>query len=169
MKENTPYWPMTPKELSQIGEELYGKWGWKRKLASALEKNENTIGRWTSGKSPIEPSEAMAIRSLRDSFQMQKSKDFVKGQLRALASLSFPEELSFKPSRITFGISDNYRDLLLLMLPTSVWCSKYKGKIEITGSVENGIEAYFTSPMHFDILLKEVNDFQGLSAIINLP
>lgn len=55
---------MTPEDLIGIGERLYGRWGWQKRLAEDLGGNENTIRRWKTGHSPIGPDVAARIRRL---------------------------------------------------------------------------------------------------------
>jgi hypothetical protein len=55
---------MTPAELRDIGEELYGPL-WQSKLARAMPVSTRTIRYWLSGKRKIRPVIAARIRSLR--------------------------------------------------------------------------------------------------------
>lgn len=50
---------MTPAQLREAGERLYGAWGWQTKLAKALGVNGSTVRRWVSGAVPVPgPAEA---------------------------------------------------------------------------------------------------------------
>ena len=44
---------MTPDQLRDIGEELYGRWGWQTRMAEALRVDGSTVRRWLSGASAI--------------------------------------------------------------------------------------------------------------------
>lgn len=55
---------MTPAEFKEIGQRLYGKRGWQRKISQALEVEESTVSRWASGSNPISKLAERAIRSL---------------------------------------------------------------------------------------------------------
>lgn len=44
---------MTPDELKEIGEQLYGSWGWQSKIANALKVDGSTVRRWISGATAI--------------------------------------------------------------------------------------------------------------------
>ncbi|MCB1591536.1 MAG: hypothetical protein KDI90_03695 [Alphaproteobacteria bacterium] len=52
---------MTPDELREAGERLYGTWGWQTKLAHELQVDGSTVRRWLSGKVPIPGMAAVAI------------------------------------------------------------------------------------------------------------
>lgn len=52
---------MTPEELREAGERLYGTWGWQTKLAKELHVDGSTVRRWLSGKVPIPGLAAVAI------------------------------------------------------------------------------------------------------------
>ncbi len=54
---------MTPAELRQIGEKLYGP-RWQTKLARALPVSIRTVRYWLSGKRRIRPVIAERIRGL---------------------------------------------------------------------------------------------------------
>jgi len=41
---------MTQEQLREIGERLYGNWGWQTKMAEALKVDSSTVRRWLSGK-----------------------------------------------------------------------------------------------------------------------
>lgn len=55
---------MTPEELREAGERLYGTWGWQTKLAHELHVDGSTVRRWLSGKVPIPGLAAVAINLL---------------------------------------------------------------------------------------------------------
>ena len=55
---------MTPEELREAGERLYGTWGWQTKLAKELHVDGSTVRRWLSGKVPIPGLAAVAINLL---------------------------------------------------------------------------------------------------------
>lgn len=44
---------MTPEQLREIGEQLYGNWGWQTRIAEALRVDGSTVRRWLSGKVTI--------------------------------------------------------------------------------------------------------------------
>lgn len=44
---------MTPEQLREIGERLYGSWGWQTKMADVLQVDSSTVRRWLSGKVAI--------------------------------------------------------------------------------------------------------------------
>ncbi|MGB3215299.1 MAG: transcriptional regulator [Alphaproteobacteria bacterium] len=52
---------MTPEELREAGERLYGAWGWQTKLAKELHVDGSTVRRWLSGKVPIPGLASVAI------------------------------------------------------------------------------------------------------------
>jgi plasmid maintenance system antidote protein VapI len=56
---------MTPAELREIGERLYGP-RWQTMLARALPVSPRSVRYWLSGKRPIRPAIAGRIRSLSD-------------------------------------------------------------------------------------------------------
>ena len=53
MKNLAPGRQLTPKDLAEIGEQLFGRWGWQTRLAEALEVDGSTVRRWVSGAVPI--------------------------------------------------------------------------------------------------------------------
>jgi len=55
---------MTPDELAEIGERLYGK-RWQTALARRIKVDARTVRRWLAGKRKIRPQVAEHIRSLR--------------------------------------------------------------------------------------------------------
>ena len=44
---------MTPEQLRDVGERLYGNWGWQTKMAEVLKVDASTVRRWLSGKVAI--------------------------------------------------------------------------------------------------------------------
>jgi plasmid maintenance system antidote protein VapI len=54
---------VTPAELRDIGEKLYGK-RWQTKLATKIKVDPRTIRRWLSGDRKISPLVADYLRSL---------------------------------------------------------------------------------------------------------
>ncbi len=54
---------MTPAELREIGESLYGK-RWQTKLAKTLPVTPRSVRYWLSGKHQIKPVIAERIKSL---------------------------------------------------------------------------------------------------------
>lgn len=55
--------PMTPAELREIGERLFGP-SWQSSLARALPVNPRTVRRWLNGNRSIRPVLANRIRQL---------------------------------------------------------------------------------------------------------
>ncbi len=55
---------MTPDELRQIGEELFGAWGWQTKIAKALRVDGSTVRRWISGATTIPGPAEVALELL---------------------------------------------------------------------------------------------------------
>jgi hypothetical protein len=55
---------MTPTELREIGEALYGK-HWQTKLAVRIKVDPRTVRRWIAGKRKISPLVADYIRTLK--------------------------------------------------------------------------------------------------------
>ena len=53
---------MTPKELTRIGELLYGYWGWRTRMAEALGVDVSTVRRWLTGEAPVPGPAAAALR-----------------------------------------------------------------------------------------------------------
>ena len=55
---------MTPEQLRDIGEELYGNWGWQTRMAEALRVDSSTVRRWLSGKVAIPGPVEVALELL---------------------------------------------------------------------------------------------------------
>lgn len=53
---------MKPKELAEIGVELYGERGWQTRMAEALGVDGSTVRRWVSGAVPVPTTAAAALR-----------------------------------------------------------------------------------------------------------
>lgn len=55
---------MTPEQLREIGEQLYGNWGWQTRMAEALRVDGSTVRRWLSGKVAIPGPALVALELL---------------------------------------------------------------------------------------------------------
>ena len=55
---------MTPQQLKEIGEHLYGTWGWQTKMAETLRVDSSTVRRWLSGKVVIPGPVEVALELL---------------------------------------------------------------------------------------------------------
>ncbi len=55
---------MTPEQLREIGERLYGNWGWQTKMAEVLRVDSSTVRRWLSGKVAIPGPAEVALELL---------------------------------------------------------------------------------------------------------
>jgi hypothetical protein len=67
---------MTPNELRQIGEQLFGSWGWQTKLAKALRVDGSTVRRWISGTTAIPgPAEVALEMLLKENEKNKKSEE----------------------------------------------------------------------------------------------
>ncbi len=55
---------MTPNELREIGEQLFGKWGWQTKLAYTLRIDGSTMRRWIAGNTTIPGPAEVALELL---------------------------------------------------------------------------------------------------------
>lgn len=65
---------MTPDQLREIGEELFGSWGWQTKIAKALRVDGSTVRRWISGASTIPgPAEVALELMLQHHKPLKKS------------------------------------------------------------------------------------------------
>jgi hypothetical protein len=58
---------MTPQELRDIGEKLYGDWGWQTRMAETLKVDSSTVRRWLSGKvvipGPVEVALGLLLKT----------------------------------------------------------------------------------------------------------
>jgi hypothetical protein len=67
---------MTPDQLRDIGEKLFGAWGWQTRIAEALRVDGSTVRRWISGASAIPgPAEVALELMLRHHEPAKKSKN----------------------------------------------------------------------------------------------
>ena len=55
---------MTPEQLRDSGERLYGNWGWQTRMAEALKVDSSTVRRWLSGKVAIPGPVEVALELL---------------------------------------------------------------------------------------------------------
>ncbi len=55
---------MTPDQLREAGEALYGRWGWQTRLARRLKVDGSTVRRWLSGAVAIPGPAGVAIELL---------------------------------------------------------------------------------------------------------
>jgi hypothetical protein len=55
---------MTPEQLRDIGERLYGNWGWQTRMAETLKVDGSTVRRWLSGKVVIPGPAEVALTLL---------------------------------------------------------------------------------------------------------
>ena len=55
---------MTPEQLRDVGEQLYGNWGWQTKMAEILRVDSSTVRRWLSGKVAIPGPVEVALELL---------------------------------------------------------------------------------------------------------
>lgn len=75
MKNLGPGRQLTPKDLAEIGEQLFGPWGWQTRLAESLEVDGSTVRRWVSGAvaipNPVKHALALMLenRTLRETLQ----------------------------------------------------------------------------------------------------
>jgi hypothetical protein len=53
---------LTPDDLREIGEALFGPWGWQTRLAEVLEVDGSTVRRWVSGAVSIPQPVKVALR-----------------------------------------------------------------------------------------------------------
>ena len=54
---------MTTDELVEIGNAIFG-WGWQRKIAHILDRNERTVRRWRTGELRVPDEDAARLRAL---------------------------------------------------------------------------------------------------------
>lgn len=67
---------MTPNKLRQIGEQLFGSWGWQTKLAKALRVDGSTVRRWISGTTAIPgPAEVALELLLKEQEKTKQSEE----------------------------------------------------------------------------------------------
>lgn len=57
---------MTPERLREVGQALFGQWGWQTKMAQALGKKPRTVRRWVAGNTPVPESAAITLTLLSD-------------------------------------------------------------------------------------------------------
>ena len=75
IKNLAPGRQLSPKDLAEIGELLFGRWGWQTRLAEALEVDGSTVRRWVSGAvaipHPVKHALALMLenRALRETLQ----------------------------------------------------------------------------------------------------
>ena len=55
---------MTPEELRDAGETLYGNWGWQTRMAETLKVDSSTVRRWLSGRVAIPGPAEVALELL---------------------------------------------------------------------------------------------------------
>lgn len=55
---------MTPEQLRNVGELLYGNWGWQTRMAEVLKVDSSTVRRWLSGKVAIPGPAEVALALL---------------------------------------------------------------------------------------------------------
>lgn len=55
---------MTTGEFREKSEYLFGKWGWQKLLAEAIGVNQNTVGKWASGRLDVPVYVTALIESL---------------------------------------------------------------------------------------------------------
>lgn len=55
---------MTSEQLREIGEYLYGSWGWQTKMAETLRVDGSTVRRWLAGKVVIPGPVEVALELL---------------------------------------------------------------------------------------------------------
>ena len=75
---------MTPQELKDIGEKLYG-YGWQTQLSKELGVCTQTVRKWISGKHKIPNSAAAAIKCFADLKILKSSKDYESVAKKILA------------------------------------------------------------------------------------
>jgi DNA-binding transcriptional regulator YiaG len=55
---------MTPEQLREIGEQLYGSWGWQTRMAEVLRVDSSTVRRWLAGKVAVPGPALVALELL---------------------------------------------------------------------------------------------------------
>ncbi len=65
---------LTAKDLSEAGEELFGRWGWQTRLAEALEVDGSTVRRWVSGAVPIPHPIKHALRLMLENAELREER-----------------------------------------------------------------------------------------------
>lgn len=64
---------MTPEDLRDVGEKLFGSWGWQTRLAEALRVDGSTVRRWIAGTTSIPgPAEVALELLLKEQQREQK-------------------------------------------------------------------------------------------------
>ena len=63
---------MSPEQMREAGERLYGKWGWQTQLARELKVDGSTVRRWLSGRVPIPGLASVAINLLVRVYELEK-------------------------------------------------------------------------------------------------
>lgn len=64
---------MTAKQLTEIGEKLYGR-GWQTRMAEALGVDPSTVRRWVSGAVPVPTTAAAALRCFVDRAEFKAAR-----------------------------------------------------------------------------------------------
>lgn len=64
--------PVSPEEVVQIGQRLYGRRKWIPRMATALGVNPSTVWRWAHGRMNIAPASSTAIRGVEAQHKMAK-------------------------------------------------------------------------------------------------
>lgn len=64
---------MTPEQLREVGERLFGNWGWQTRMAEVLRVDPSTVRRWLSGKVAI-PGPALVALELLIKEQLKGDK-----------------------------------------------------------------------------------------------
>ena len=71
-KNLAPGRQLTPKDLAEVGELLFGRWGWQTRLAEALEVDGSTVRRWVSGAVPIPHPIKHALRLMLENERLRE-------------------------------------------------------------------------------------------------
>lgn len=87
---------LSPEELREAGERLFGRWGWQTRLAETLEVDGSTVRRWVSGAVAVPPPAKVAIRLLLE----QRGFDLAR---RADADPPPPQDWTKRPQRPRSG------------------------------------------------------------------